>query len=89
MPDDTINRNALYFSISSFVQVKEFEKAKTFYSKLASSSFFNTLDSNGFFNVGLVESMLGENEIALSYYNRSIELDSNNVSSLSNRGFYL
>lgn len=82
-----INKSSLTLAINSFIQIKDFNGAKTFYNRFINLPVFHTLDSEGLFCVGLVESRLDEHTVAIEYYNMSIELNGNSVNSFCNRGY--
>ncbi|MFI5140104.1 MAG: tetratricopeptide repeat protein, partial [Sphingobacteriales bacterium] len=84
---DFINSSVLLTNVSACIQIKDYDRAKAFYSQFINSPVFQKLDAGGFFNLGVVESNLAENDLALNYYTRSLELDCNYINSLCNRGY--
>jgi tetratricopeptide (TPR) repeat protein len=76
----------IFQKVLNLLQAKEFSKAKEFYSILVSESFFQP-DDNILCNMGIVESHLNEDNLALDYYNQSLALNENNIYALNNRGY--
>jgi tetratricopeptide (TPR) repeat protein len=66
---------------------KNYTKTKEIYTHLFAMTDWRGFSSNNLCNIGLNESYLGEYDIALNYYNQSLELNNNNMFSLLNRGF--
>jgi tetratricopeptide (TPR) repeat protein len=84
---DYINNAILNVIINSYLSVKRYVDVKEFYTKLMDLPMWQTINSNCFSDIGVVEANLNENELALGYFNKSLDLDNNNVYSLSNRGY--
>lgn len=71
-------------AIASFLQTRNYEQAK----KLA-EEFISKYEvgSDSYSNIGLIYSKLSEHEIALEYYDKSLQLNPTNQYPLYNKGF--
>jgi tetratricopeptide (TPR) repeat protein len=82
-----LTNDALDIMMTSFHKCKRYAKAKERYTILLELPGQTRFTSSNWGNLGLTESLLGEYDCALSYYNQSLELDENNMYSFLNRGF--
>lgn len=78
--DSTVLRVAL----SAYLQVKDYPAALAVLGDADPPVEFDAAD---YVNCGVVNSFTGEHEQALAYYNRSLELDPENIYALNNRGY--
>lgn len=76
----------IFQRIQELSQTKQFLKAKEFYSRLSSESFFQP-DDYTLSNIGVIESNLNAHDLAFNYYNQALALNKNNIYALNNRGF--
>jgi len=82
-----IDQSILPVIISAYCMNNDYQNGKKFYTSLLKNIDSQYLDSNAFFYLGLIESRLGDNDLAMDFYNKSIELDHRNTNSISNRGY--
>lgn len=82
LKDDRIYRIA----VSTNIQSKNFERAKILFDESEKEC---ELTSDDYSNGGLVYSRLDLNEKALEFYDKSLELNPNNLYTLNNKGFAL
>ena len=82
-----ITQDILNLLLTSFIKNKNFNEAKIFLNKLLNTPNREPLDANNLCNVGLIESYLGNNELAMKYYNNALELDNDHLYSLGNRSY--
>jgi tetratricopeptide (TPR) repeat protein len=73
-------------TISSFLQVKNYEQPKEFMEEFAA---LNELNSDDFGNIGVIYSYHDQHEVAMEFYDKSLNLNPNNKYSLNNKGFTL
>lgn len=73
-------------TISSFLQVKNYEKAKVLCDEFIMQG---TMTSDDFANTGISYSQLDQHNKAIEFYDKSLELNPNNTYSLNNKGFTL
>jgi Tfp pilus assembly protein PilF len=78
--------NSLRFIVSSYVQSKNYEKAKEWNDNFAKHFECN---SNDYASTGLIYSHLQFHEQALEFYDKSLELNSKNIYALNNKGYEL
>ncbi|MEO7214345.1 tetratricopeptide repeat protein [Mucilaginibacter sp.] len=78
-----INEGILSVILNSYVQNREYVKAKDFFDKQTN----NDVDSEGFNCIGLIESQIGNHDIALEYYNKALMLNQDNVFARCNRAY--
>lgn len=81
-----IDETNLSYIIEACRQLKLYSKAKEFYTIILNRPS-NTISTEVWAQIGLIESLLGEHKIAMVYYNNSLALDEANIYSLSNRAF--
>lgn len=86
---DLVTNDILATIINAFNCNKNYQGAKEYYTKIINAPNANKEIPNSdiLCNIGVVESNLGNDELALNYYNASLQLNSNNIYSLCNRGY--
>jgi Flp pilus assembly protein TadD len=78
--------NIYRFAISAFLQVKDFQNAKNLAEEFL---VHGSLNSDDYLNVGLVYSHLEEQDKAIMFYDKSLQLNPHNIYSMNNKGFSL
>ncbi len=73
-------------AISSFIQIQNYDEAKALSDDLI---LLGNMTSDDFSNAGLANSQLGLHDMALEFYDKSLDLNSNNNFSLHNKGYTL
>ncbi len=78
--------NVYRLVIGSFLQVRNYEQAKEL-----SDEFFMYYNPNSddYANAGILYSQLDQHDNALEFYNKSLQLNADNLYSLNNKGFTL
>jgi tetratricopeptide (TPR) repeat protein len=82
-----INNDTLDIALHSFNKSKDYKGAKEFYTKLLNMPGREAPNSNNFCSIGHIESNLGDDELAMGYYTKSIALDGDNIYPLCNRAY--
>ena len=82
-----INNDIFNIVLTAYCYDKNYAGGKEFYQKIMTLPNMQSPDSNSYANIGVIESYLGNNELAMEFYNKSLELNSENILSLSNRGY--
>lgn len=84
---DFIDQHIFFVIITAYCLNNDYENGKKFYTPLLKGIGLQYFDSNTFFYLGLIESQIGNNDLAMDFYSKSIELDEKNANSISNRGY--
>ena len=82
-----IDKNIFTFILTIYCNCKDYNGGKEFYKLILDQQNRQSPDSDNFSNIAIIESNLNNNELAMSFYNKSLELDGYNIYSLSNRGY--
>lgn len=80
------DENIYRLNMFANMQIKKFERAKELFNNFEQEF---KLTSDDYSNAGLIYSKLNMNNESLNFYDKSIELNSENVYSLNNKGFTL
>ena len=82
-----INKDIFTIIIAAYCNCKDYNGGRQFYQIIFDQKNKLDLDSDNFSNIAVIESHLGNNEQAMNFYNKSLELNINNIYSRSNRGY--
>ena len=77
------NKRALLLRASIYIKLNKFEKAENDLQSLLNDK---NLASTAFYLLGIIKKEINNNELALEYFSKSIELDNNNINAYFSRG---
>jgi tetratricopeptide (TPR) repeat protein len=81
-----VDENIYRFTISSFLQVKNYKQAKELFEEFITQDKMN---SDDFANAGITWSNFDQHEKAIEFYDKSLALNPGNKYSLNNKGYTL